>query len=127
MTDAERKLWSLLRRKQVEDFRFRRQVPLGPFVADFACHSARLIIEVDGGQHGLRTEQDARRTKWLEQFGWRLLRFWNANVLREPENVLEMIRLALTDPPPQPSPARGEGVQKPDHRSQKSESKRTLP
>ena len=99
MTDAERKLWSLLRRKQLEDFRFRRQVPLGPFIADFACHSARLIIEVDGGQHGLRTEQDARRTKWLEQFEWRVLRFWNGDVLRESEDVLELIRLALIDPP----------------------------
>ena len=135
MTDAERKLWSLLRRKQLAGFRFRRQVPLGPFVADFACYSARLVIEVDGGQHGVRVDHDERRTKWLEQFGWRVLRFWNEDVLREPENVIEMIRLALiesppqpsADPPPQPSPARGEGVQKPDHRSQKSESKRTLP
>ncbi|MDF2764445.1 MAG: uncharacterized protein K0S81_1439 [Rhodospirillales bacterium] len=114
MTDAERKLWSLVRRKQLEGCRFRRQVPLGPFVADFACLPARLIVEVDGGQHGLRTEHDARRTKWLEQFGWRVLRFWNADVLREPENVLEIIRLALIDPPPQPSPDS-------EARSQKSE------
>ena len=107
MTDAEKKLWSLLRRKQLEGFRFRRQVPLGPFIADFACHSARMIIEVDGRQHGIRVGHDERRTKWLQQFGWRVLRYWNVDVLREPENVLEMIRLALIDPPPQPSPARG--------------------
>jgi very-short-patch-repair endonuclease len=103
MTDAEKKLWSLLRRKQLAGFRFRRQVPLGPFIADFACHSARMIVEVDGGQHGMRTDQDERRTKWLQQFGWRVLRFWNADVLRESENVLEMIRLALIESPPQPS------------------------
>ena len=108
MTDAEKRLWSLLRRKQIEGCRFRRQVP--PFVADFACHSARLIIEVDGGQHGVRVEHDARRTQWLQQYGWRVLRFWNADVLLEPENVLETIRLLLIDPPPQPSPARGEGT-----------------
>jgi len=119
MTDAERKLWSLLRRKQLAGFRFRRQVPLGPFVADFACYSARLVIEVDGGQHGVRVDHDERRTKWLEQFGWRVLRFWNGDVLREPENVIEMIRLALIESPPQPSARKGGGSS--EARSQKSE------
>ena len=102
MTDAERKVWSLLRRKQLAGFRFRRQVPLGPFVADFACHSARLVIEVDGGQHGVRVDHDEHRTKWLQRFGWRVLRSWNGDVLREPENVIEMIRLALIESPPPP-------------------------
>jgi very-short-patch-repair endonuclease len=109
MTDAERKLWFLLRRKQLQGFRFRRQVPLGRYVADFACMSARLVLELDGGQHAERTDHDARRTKWMESVGFRVLRFWNGEVFTNAEGVLETIRLALLDPPPQPSPSRGEG------------------
>jgi very-short-patch-repair endonuclease len=109
MTEAERKLWSLLRRKQLQGFRFRRQVPLGRYVADFACMSAHLVIELDGGQHALRTEHDQRRTAWLESVGYRVLRFWNGEVFTSAEGVLETIRLALLNPPPQPSPSRGEG------------------
>ncbi|MCI0429784.1 MAG: DUF559 domain-containing protein, partial [Rhodospirillales bacterium] len=108
MTDAERKLWSLLRHKQLEGFRFRRQVPLGRYVADFACMSARLVIELDGGQHAERTEHDERRTAWMASIGYRVLRFWNGEVFTNSESVLETIRLALLDPPPpQPSPSRG--------------------
>jgi very-short-patch-repair endonuclease len=110
MTEAERKLWALLRRKQLQDFRFRRQVPLGRYVADFACMSAQLIVELDGGQHAIRTEHDQRRTAWLESVGYRVLRFWNGEVFTNADGVLETIRLALLDPPPQPSPSRGEGV-----------------
>jgi very-short-patch-repair endonuclease len=66
MTDAERKLWSALRRKQIDGHRFRRQVPIGPYIVDFACFSSRLIVEVDGGQHSVDIERDARRTTWLE-------------------------------------------------------------
>ena len=109
MTDAERKLWSLLRRKQLQEFRFRRQVPLGRYCADFACMSARLIVELDGGQHAVQTEQDERRTAWLQRNGFRVLRFWNREVFTNTDGVLETIRLSLVDPPPQPSPARGEG------------------
>ena len=109
MTDAERKLWFLLRRKQLPGFRFRRQVPLGRYIADFACMSARLVVELDGGQHAERSERDARRTAWLESVGYRVLRFWNGEVFTNAEGVLETIRLALLDPPPQPSPSRGEG------------------
>jgi very-short-patch-repair endonuclease len=109
MTDAERKLWSLLRRKQLQEFRFRRQVPLGSYVADFACMSARLVIELDGGQHAVRTEQDERRTAWLERVGFRVLRFWNGEVFTNTDGVLETIRHPVDDPPPQPSPSRGEG------------------
>jgi very-short-patch-repair endonuclease len=109
MTDAERKLWWLLRRKQLQGFRFRRQVPIGPYIADFACHSARLIVELDGGQHTVQTVYDDRRTRWLGNAGYRVLRFWNAEVFTNSDGVLETIRLALLDPPPQPSPSRGEG------------------
>ena len=110
MTEAERKLWSLLRRKQLQGFRFRRQVPLGRYVADFACMSAQLVVELDGGQHAERSEHDARRTAWLESVGYRVLRFWNGEVFTNADGVLETIRLALLDPPPQPSPSRGEGA-----------------
>jgi very-short-patch-repair endonuclease len=109
MTDAERKLWSLLRRKQLQGFRFRRQVPLGPYVVDFTCMSARLIMELDGGQHAERTEHDERRTAWLASIGFRVLRFWNGEVFTNTEGVLETIRLTLLNPPPQTSPTRGEG------------------
>ena len=113
MTDAERKLWSLVRRKQLQGFRFRRQVPLGRYVADFACMSARLVIELDGGQHADRSEYDQHRTAWLNGKGFRVLRFWNDEVFTNADGVLETIRLALVDPPPQPSPARGELVLNP--------------
>jgi very-short-patch-repair endonuclease len=91
MTDAERLLWSKLRRKQVCGLSFRHQVPIGPFVADFACLAIGLVIEVDGGQHGLQQEQDARRTQWLEARGYRVLRFWNNEVLQNLSGVLEVI------------------------------------
>jgi very-short-patch-repair endonuclease len=94
-TDAEMRLWSRLRRKQVDGHRFRRQVPLGSYVVDFACLEARLIVEVDGGQHG---ERDAARTAWLEAQGFRVLRFWNNDVLENTDGVIEAIRGAL--PPP---------------------------
>jgi very-short-patch-repair endonuclease len=113
MTDAERKLWSLVRRKQLQGFRFRRQVPLGRYVADFACMSARLVIELDGGQHADRSEYDQHRTAWLNGNGFRVLRFWNDEVFTNADGVLETIRLALVDPPPQPWPARGELVLNP--------------
>jgi very-short-patch-repair endonuclease len=111
MTDAERKLWFLLRRKQLQGFRFRRQVPLGRYVADFACMSARLVIELDGGQHAERTADDARRTAWLESVGYRVLRFWNGEVFTNAEGVLETIRLALLDPLPNPPPQGGREIE----------------
>jgi very-short-patch-repair endonuclease len=109
MTEPERKLWWLLRRKQLQGFRFRRQVPIGPYIADFACHSARLVVELDGGQHTVQAAYDDRRTHWLATAGYRVLRFWNAEVFTNSDGVLETIRLALLDPPPPPSPSRGEG------------------
>lgn len=99
-TDAERRLWSRIRKKQIDGHRFRRQVPLGPFIADFVCIDARLVIEVDGGQHGEREEYDLRRTAWLESQNFRVLRFWNNEVLGNTEGVLEAIREALATPRP---------------------------
>jgi very-short-patch-repair endonuclease len=100
MTDAERKLWSLLRRKQLQGFRFRRQIPIGRYVADFACMSQHLIVELDGGRHAERVECDQHRTAWLAKIGYRVLRFWNGEVFTNTDGVVETIRLALLDPPP---------------------------
>jgi very-short-patch-repair endonuclease len=96
MTDAEVRLWLHLRAEQMDGYPFRRQVPMGPYVVDFACLKARLVIEVDGGQHAEeKLDRDRRRTAWLESRGFRVLRFWNHEVLQETEGVLESIRAAL--------------------------------
>jgi very-short-patch-repair endonuclease len=100
LTDAELRLWARLRRKQVDGHRFRWQVPIGPYIADFVCLDAKLVIEVDGGQHNDDTLRDARRTALMEAQGFRVLRFWNNDVLGNIEGVLEIIRQALADPPP---------------------------
>jgi very-short-patch-repair endonuclease len=109
-TDAERKLWSALRQKQLDGFKSRRQVPMGGFVADFACLSERLIVEVDGGQHDAEHEKDAARTAWLNSRGYRVIRFWNNDVLANLDGVVRTILTALHDhPPPQPPPQGGRG------------------
>ncbi|HEY3806875.1 MAG TPA: DUF559 domain-containing protein [Kofleriaceae bacterium] len=99
LTDAETKLWSRLRRKQVDGRRFRRQVPIDGYIADFVCLQARLIIEVDGGQHA-GSKRDATRTAYLESQGFDVLRFWNNDVLQNIDGVLETIRIALSRGPP---------------------------
>jgi very-short-patch-repair endonuclease len=95
-TDAERKLWTILRQRQFSGCKFRRQVPLGPYVADFVCFERRLIIEVDGGQHGWQAEQDDRRSDWLRAQGFHIVRFWNHEILRNIEGVAVVIGRALT-------------------------------
>jgi very-short-patch-repair endonuclease len=94
-TDAEKKLWSLLRLKQLDGHRFRRQAPIGLYIVDFFCPEARLIIEVDGGQHGTAKEYDEARTTWLSQQGHRVIRFWNNDILQNPDGVLLRLREAL--------------------------------
>ena len=89
-TDAEAKLWRHLRSRQIEGAKFVRQLPIGPHIADFACREAHLAIELDGGQH--TPEADAPRTQIIEAFGYRVLRFWNNDVLENTEGVLEVIR-----------------------------------
>lgn len=98
-TSAEAKLWSRIRRGQIEGFRFRRQHPIGRFIADFACIEARLVIEVDGATHSTDAERanDARRTDWLESEGWRVFRAWNHEIYDNLDGVLEAIRLAVLD------------------------------
>jgi len=100
-TDAERRLWAKLRNYGL-GVRFIRQLPIGPYIADFACRAARLVVELDGGQHGTSAAYDQRRDACLASKGYRVLRFWNPEVLSNTEGVVEMIRLALIE---QPSPA----------------------
>jgi very-short-patch-repair endonuclease len=92
-TDAERKLWSILRHHQVAGLRFRRQQPVGPYVVDFYCPAAKLIIELDGDQHGedRRVEYDEARSVWLSSHGYRVLRFPNWQALKNPQSVLDEI------------------------------------
>ncbi len=105
MTDAELRLWSRLRGDQLGGYRFRRQAPMGAYIVDFVCLRARLVVELDGGQHATAAERDERRTAWLESRGFKVLRFWNTDVLRNPDGVLETISASLT---PSPAlPARG--------------------
>ena len=92
MTDAERLLWRHLRQRQIEGYKFRRQHPVGHYIVDFACLEACLIVEVDGGQHADREEYDVERTAWLEGQGFRVLRFWNTDVLANIDGVREIIR-----------------------------------
>jgi adenine-specific DNA-methyltransferase len=113
MTDAERALWFALRNRRLEGFKFRSQWSLGPYVADFCCLEARLVVEVDGGQHD--EKRDARRTAWLKQQGFRVVRFWNNDVLTNLDGVLEVIVAVLReqkeeDPHPNPLPQAGEGA-----------------
>jgi len=96
-TDAERKLWSILRNRQLAGYKFRQQVEIDGYIADFLCAERRLIIEVDGGQH--TPERDARRTAYLESQGFRILRFWNHDVLQNLDGVWTTIEEALTTPP----------------------------
>ena len=95
-TDAERRLWSLLRNRRLQHYKFRRQHPIGAFVADFACTKHRLVVEADGGQHN-ESAADARRTAWLESQGWRVIRFWNNEILANTEGVLIAILQALNE------------------------------
>ena len=91
MTDAEQHLWRFLRRKQLAEFKFRRQHPFGDYILDFVCLDAMLVVEVDGGQHGDMASVDTVRTAYLERAGFCVLRFWNNEVLTDTEAVLEVI------------------------------------
>jgi very-short-patch-repair endonuclease len=97
MTDAERKLWTRLRNRGAAGAKFRRQVPMGSFFADFACVERRLIVEVDGGQHADAGAADQRRTRALSDHGYTVLRFWNSEVLQNLDGVLAKIEAALDE------------------------------
>jgi very-short-patch-repair endonuclease len=104
-TDAERRLWAHLSARQVAGTRFNRQFPVGPFICDFVSRTAKLIIEVDGGQHAQQVEVDARRTAYLKSKGYRVVRFWNNDVLENIDGVVLRIEGILMDSP-SPSPSR---------------------
>jgi very-short-patch-repair endonuclease len=90
LTDAERRLWKYLRR-DISGYHFRRQVPVGPFIADFACLNPAIVIELDGGQHALQKTYDSKRDEFLRSRGFRVLRFWDNDVLTQTDSVLEVI------------------------------------
>ena len=131
MTDAERKLWWHLRQLSVEKGHFRRQATIGPYFADFACHAVKLVIEVDGSGHGESRQMaaDAERTAFLSSRGYRVLRFWNNQVLTEIESVMSAIYEALSPaataapPTPNPSPPRARKSGLPDLRTLKCRSR----
>jgi len=106
-TDAERVLWLRLRNLRLAGWKFKRQVPIDRFIVDFLCADAKLIVELDGGQHAVRTRDDEERTKTLEAMGYLVLRFWNNEVMRNIEGVLEEILNTLNQEPlepPHPTP-----------------------
>ena len=108
-TPAERKLWNSLKNRQLNGVRFNRQVVIRPYICDLVARSAKLVIEIDGGQHGDATSYDRKRTEFLEAKGYRVLRFWNNEVIENIEGVVIRIGEALKLPPP----ARAGGVDSP--------------
>ena len=109
-TDAERLLWAKLRDRRLDGMKLRRQHPVGPYITDFCCTEGCLVVELDGGQHALRATSDDARTRYLAEAGYRVLRFWNPEVLTQTQAVLERISEALADPHPNPLPGQGEGA-----------------
>jgi very-short-patch-repair endonuclease len=95
-TIAERTLWQKLRNRGLNQYKFRRQVPVGPYIVDFICLSARLIVEIDGGQHAVQEDYDKARDAFLRRNGYHVLRFWNNQVLENLEEVLESLTLTLS-------------------------------
>jgi len=101
-TDAERELWSRLRGREVGGAKFRRQHAIGRYVVDFCCPERRLVVEVDGGQHLVKEEYDLQRTALLLRRGYRMLRFWDNDVLLNADVVMEEIARVVEDPHPNP-------------------------
>jgi len=112
-TDAESRIWRLLRGSRLNGFKFRRQHAVPPYVLDFYCHSARLAVELDGSQHS--TQVDWERSRFLERQGIRIIRFWDNDVLSRTEAVLESILTSLRAPTLTPTPLpEGEGLKRTD-------------
>src|SRR5450432_3280954 len=110
-TDAEATLWKHLRAGRLLSFKFKRQQPIGSYIVDFVCFEQALVVEVDGGQHVERMAADVERSRWLEGEGFRVLRFWNDEVLQRGDDVLELILVALrANPSPQPLSRKGRGA-----------------
>ena len=109
LTDTERCLWSRLKGKQIHGYKFRRQFPLGPYIVDFVCLEAKLIVEVDGGQHAEQRQKDEQRDKWLVSQNFRVLRFWDNDVLRQTDEVVDTIVQTLNNTPTPTLPRKGGG------------------
>jgi very-short-patch-repair endonuclease len=113
-TEAEKRLWGVLRDRRFQGHKFRRQVPIGPFIVDFFCPVAKLVVELDGSQHA-DDPTDARRDAWLSARGYRVLRIWNNELTRKRDGVLEAIWAMVSETSPHPgaarhpSPSGGEG------------------
>jgi very-short-patch-repair endonuclease len=103
MTPAEIRLWHHLRAARFDDHKFRRQTVIGPYIADFTCRSAMMVVEIDGDTHAMQVNYDARRTAFLEEQGWRVVRFTNADVMGNLEGVLQKLQSSLS-PSPNPLP-----------------------
>jgi very-short-patch-repair endonuclease len=101
-TSPERKLWQYLRGSRLNGFKFSRQMPIAGYVCDFLCRSARLVVEIDGGQHGWQSERDEARTRAIEAEGYRVIRFWNNDVNERMEGVILVIEAALAEAVPHP-------------------------
>jgi len=109
MTDAERILWQHLRAGRLAGMKFRRQHPVPSFIVDFCCIESSLVVELDGSQHS--QDVDAGRTRYLKSQGWRIVRFWDSDVLKETEAVLEAIWNMVARPALSPTPLpQGEGL-----------------
>lgn len=97
-SQAECICWGLLRDRRIDGSKFRRQHPIGPYIADFACVARKLVIEIDGEQHAFQREADAHRTAFLNRDGWRVVRFWANEVVENPEGIWSAIQIALREP-----------------------------
>ena len=103
---AEKICWHLIPDRRINGVKFRRQHPVGPYFADFACVSKKLVIEIDGDHHAFQIEADARRTAVMEGEGWRVIRFWANEVVQNPEGIWASIEIALNNQSPvTPSPS----------------------
>lgn len=108
-TEAEQRLWSILRAGRMSGAKFKRQEQIGDYIVDFVCFRRKLIVEADGSQHAENT-RDIDRDDWLTSQGFRILRFWNNDILADADTVAQAILFALEPPLPNPSPAWGEGL-----------------
>jgi very-short-patch-repair endonuclease len=103
MTPSETKLWAALRDRRFVNMKFRRQQAIGPFIADFCCWEKKIILELDGDSHAGKEAYDAHRVKWLEASGWKVFRFWDAEIFESIDGVMQTIYSVCSAPPPHPA------------------------
>ena len=124
-------MWRQLRAHRFRGWKFKRQQPMGSYIVDFACFEYRLVVEIDGGQHADNRRYDEERTRWLEAQGFRVLRFWNNDVLMNGDEVMDSIFVALGEstPSPQPLSHKGRGAKAPSdfHLSPRGRGRREAP